>query len=82
MVHSGSDHGSISDILQNPMVLNDISVATRGTGSSRDVSEQATIQKNRHMASMWKLLQLDEENIFIYITKFQSLQHPVIGNIQ
>lgn len=73
MVHSGSDHGSISDILQKLMVLNDTSVATHGTSSSHDVSEQAAIQKNRHMASMWKLLQLDEENIFIYITKFQSL---------
>lgn len=62
------------------MVLNDTSLAIPGTGSSHDVSEQATIQKNRHVASMWKLLQLDEENIFIYITKFQSREHPVARN--
>lgn len=66
MVHSGPNHGSISHILQSPMMLNDTSAAACGTSSSHDISEQATIQESKHMASMWKSLQLDKENIFIY----------------
>lgn len=66
MVHSGPNHGSISNILQNPIVLNDTLAAVCGTSSSHDISEQATIQKNKHMASMWKFFQLDKENILIY----------------
>lgn len=49
------------------------------TNSPHDISEQATIQNNKHMA---KLFQLDKDHIFIYLTSFWSLSHPITANIQ